>query len=93
MCCMTDAPKQLIEGRDALPRYEDNLDLIPSWLGFLKNLKAIKAINGFAAISWLYQQIWLIGQEGRADEGFPAFKAFRLVDARGKAIMKARRGM
>lgn len=90
LCVITDAPRQLIEGRDALPRYEDGLDLIPGWLGFLKNLQMMKAINGFAGIYWFYQQIWLLGHEGRVDESFPVFKAFRLVDTRNKDIMKAR---
>lgn len=91
LCLMTDAPKQLIEGRDGLPRYEDGLEMIPNWLGFLKRLQMMKAINGFAGIYWFYQQIWLLGNEGRKDEDFPVFKAFRIVDARNKAIMKARR--
>lgn len=90
LCVVTDAPKQLIEGRKDLPRFEDNLDLIPSWLGFLKSLQMMKAINGFAGIYWFYQQIWLLGHEGRVDEGFPVFKAFRIVDARNKQIIKAR---
>ena len=41
----------------------------------------MKAINGFAGIYWFYQQIWLLGHEGRVDDGFPVFKAFRLVEA------------
>ncbi len=92
MCCITDAPKQLIEGRDSLPRFEDNLDLIPGWLGFLKRFQMVKAINGFAGIYWFYQQLWLLGHEGRVDESFPVLKAFRLVEARNKAIMAARSG-
>ncbi|MEM7666899.1 MAG: NADH:flavin oxidoreductase/NADH oxidase family protein [Pseudomonadota bacterium] len=91
LCLMTDAPTQLIEGLEALPRYEDGLDMIPSWLGFLKSFQMMKAINGFAGIYWFYQQIWLLGNEGRKDEDFPVFKAFRIVDTRNKAIMKARR--
>lgn len=90
LCVITDAPKQLLEGLTDLPRFEDGLDLIPSWLGFLKNLQMMKAINGFAGIYWFYQQIWMLGHEGRVDENYPVFKAFRLVDARNKSIMKAR---
>ena len=90
MCLMTDAPQQLMEGCDALPRYEDNLDLIPGWLGFLKRFQMIKAINGFAGVYWFYQQLWTLGHEGRVDASYPPFKAFREVEARSKAIMKAR---
>ncbi|MCK0128985.1 NADH:flavin oxidoreductase/NADH oxidase family protein [Erythrobacter sp. F6033] len=91
MCLKTDAPQQLMDGLDALPRYEDNLDLIPSWLGFLKRLQMMKALNGFAGIYWFYEQLWMLGHEGRVDESYPVFKAFRAVEARNKAIMKARR--
>ncbi len=90
LCVTTDGAKKLMEGDESLPRYEDSLDLIPSWLGFLKGLQMMKAINGFAGIYWFYQQIWLLGHEGRVDDSFPVFKAFRLVDARNKQIMKAR---
>lgn len=90
MCVVTDAPKHLIEGRVDLPRYEDNLDLIPGWLGFLKRFQTIKAVNGFAGIYWFYEQLWMLGHEGRTDENYPVFKAFKQVDARNKDIMKRR---
>jgi 2,4-dienoyl-CoA reductase-like NADH-dependent reductase (Old Yellow Enzyme family) len=90
LCVQTDGANQIMAGTEALPRYEDNLDLIPNWLGFLKGLQMMKAINGFAGIYWFYQQIWMLGHEGRVDDNFPVFKAFRLVDARNKQIMKAR---
>ena len=93
LCVDTDAPARLLEGAAELARYEDRLDLLPDWLGFLKRFQTIKAINGFAGIYWFYQQIWLLGHEGRTDPGFAVFKAFRLVDARGKRIMKQRRAL
>lgn len=92
LCVVPDAPKQLLEGRTDLPRYEDNLDLIPGWLGFLKRFQMVKAVNGFAGIYWFYQQLWLLGHEGRVDEQFPVLKAFRLVEARNKRIMAERKG-
>ena len=93
MCLMTDAPKRLLEGADELPRYEDGLGLIPNWLGFLKGLQMTKAIDGFAGIYWFYEQLWMIGNQGKADEDFSVFKAFRIVDARNKALMRARADM
>lgn len=90
MCVVTDAPQKLLTGLGELPRFEDNLGLIPDWLGFLRGLQMMKVINGFAGIYWFYQQIWLLGHEGRVDDRFPVFKAFRIVDARNKSIMKAR---
>ena len=90
MCVDTDAPAKLMAGQAELARYEDNLDLLPAWLGFLKRFQVIKGINGFAGIYWFYQQLWMLGHEGRTDRGFSVMKAFRLVDARGKRIMKER---
>ncbi|MEP2735950.1 MAG: NADH:flavin oxidoreductase/NADH oxidase family protein [Erythrobacter sp.] len=90
LCVLTDAPKQLMDGRDSLPKYEASLGLIPDWLGFLKGLKTVKAIDGFAGIYWFYQQLWMLGREGRTDASFPVFKAFRIVEARSKDIMRRR---
>lgn len=92
MCVMTDAPAQLLGGLGELPRYENGLGLIPNWLGFLRRLQMVKAIDGFAGIYWFYQQLWLLGHEGRVDERLSVFSAFRTLDARNKAIMKARTG-
>jgi 2,4-dienoyl-CoA reductase-like NADH-dependent reductase (Old Yellow Enzyme family) len=91
MCLMTDAPKRLLAGGTTLPRYEDGLALVPGWLAFLRRFQLVKAIDGFAGIYWFYQQLWLIGHEGRADKGLGVFSAFRTLEARNKAIMKARR--
>lgn len=93
LCVLPDAPKQLLEGRADLPKYEDNLGLIPDWLGFLKGLKTVKAVDGFASIYWFYEQIWMLGNEGRTDADYPVIKAFKTVDARGKDIMKRRRAL
>lgn len=93
MCVDTDAPAQLLAGAERLARYEDNLDLLPQWLGFLKRLQMMKAINGFAGIYWFYEQIWLLGHEGRVDRDLSVFKAFRIVNARNRRIMKERRAL
>ena len=86
----TDGPKQLLEGAKELPRYEDQVDLLPGWLGFLKRFQVIKAVSGFAGIYWFYQQLWLLGHEDRTDEEFSVMRAFRLVEARNKRIMAQR---
>ncbi|WP_370297906.1 NADH:flavin oxidoreductase/NADH oxidase family protein [Qipengyuania mesophila] len=90
LCVDTDAPAQLLKGAERLARYEDNLDLLPSWFGFLKRFQLMKAINGFAGIYWFYQQLWLLGHEGRVDRALSVFKAFRILEARNKRIMQER---
>ncbi|MEE4537062.1 MAG: NADH:flavin oxidoreductase/NADH oxidase family protein [Erythrobacter sp.] len=92
MCLMTDAPRRLIEGEiQRLPRYEDRLELLPAALALLKRFQLVKAASGFAGIYWFYEQLWLLGHHGRVDENLSVLRTFRLVDARSKAIMKARR--
>ena len=91
MCVVTDAPRQLLAGADVLPRFEDRVDLLPGWLGFLKRFQLVKAISGFAGIYWFYQQLWLLGHEGRTDVDFSVMRALRLVEARNKRIMAARK--
>lgn len=90
MCLTTDAPQRLLDGAVSLPRYEDGLGLVPGWLGFLKRFQTVKAIDSFAGIYWFYQQLWLLGHTGRTDESLSVFAAFRTLEARNKAIMKAR---
>ena len=93
LCVMPDAPNQLFAGREALPKYEDDLGMLPDWLGFLRGSKIVKMLDGFGGIYWFYEQIWMLARTGKADAEYPVFKAFRTVDARGKAIMKRRRKM
>ena len=90
MCIMTDAPNQLLEGAPALPRYEDRLQLIPNWLGFLKRFQMMKALDGFAAIFWFYEQLYNIGHTGKTDPNLGVFKALMAVEGRNKKIMAAR---
>jgi hypothetical protein len=92
MCLITDAPRQLLEGRETLPRFEDGLDLIPDWLSFLKRLQMLKAVNGFAGMAWFYQQLWLLGHTGHTDDSVAPLKAFMALEKRNKAILAARTG-
>ncbi|MEO9635644.1 MAG: NADH:flavin oxidoreductase/NADH oxidase family protein [Parasphingorhabdus sp.] len=90
MCVMTDAPKQLLEGLDALPRYEDELQLLPGWLGFLMRFQMIKAVASFAVIFWFYEQLETIGKTGTTNPKLSVFKAFQAVEKRNKRILAAR---
>lgn len=90
MCVMTDAPKQLLAGREELPRFENTLKLVPAWLGFLRRFQIVKAIDGFATIYWFYEQLFNLGKSGRTDPNLSVFKGFRAVEARNKRILAAR---
>ncbi len=91
LCVMTDGPKQLMEGLERLPSYENDLQLIPDWLGFLRRFQMVKAIDGFATIYWFYEQLESLGHKGKTIPNLSVFKAFRAVDARNKRILAGRR--
>lgn len=90
MCVITDAPSQLLNGLDALPRFEDRLQLLPDALSFLKRFPIVKAIDGFATIYWFYEQIEMLGHKGTTNRDLSVFKAFRAVEARNKRLLAAR---
>ena len=90
MCLLTDAPRQLLDGRATLPSYEADLRLIPEWASGLRRFQMVKAIDGFAAIYWFYQQLFLLGHEGRTDEDLSVFAALRALEARNKQLLAAR---
>jgi 2,4-dienoyl-CoA reductase-like NADH-dependent reductase (Old Yellow Enzyme family) len=91
MCVMTDAPARLLAGLEELPRYENELSLLPPWLGFLTRARALRAAAGFAVQFWYYAQLDLIGREGRAQPGLSVFTATRRVMSLQKKLMAARR--
>lgn len=86
MCVMTDAPNQLLAGLDELPRYEDSLSLFPSWLSFLSNIKALRAMAGFAVQYWYYGQIDAIGRTGESNPKLSVFGATRETMALQKKL-------
>lgn len=88
MCVMTDAPNQLINGLDELPRYEDSLSLFPKWLAWLGNLKMLKAVAGFAVQYWYYGQIDAIGRTGNANIKLTVFQATKQTMALQKKLTR-----
>lgn len=90
MCVMADAPKRLLAGEPELPRYEKQLSLLPSWLGFLNHLKLFRTIGAFATQYWYYEQIALIGEKGQAAEHLSVMSATKTQTARAKAWLAAR---
>ncbi len=69
MCVMTDAPRQLLEGLEELPRFENELSLLPSWLKFLEGVPLVRVVATFGVMYWFYEQILQIGRTGSAEEG------------------------
>jgi 2,4-dienoyl-CoA reductase-like NADH-dependent reductase (Old Yellow Enzyme family) len=58
LCATPDAASDLLAGRtDALPRPEASLRIGPGLLSPQSPLKLVRAVNGFAAQAWYYQQL------------------------------------
>lgn len=92
LCGQPDGAARLLAGADALPRYEASLNLFPAPLRFLKRLKLMRAIDGFAGQNWYYRQIAALGESGAPDLEASVFASSRFVEREAKAWLKARRG-
>ena len=88
MCVMTDAPNQLINGLDELPRYENSLSLFPAWLGWLGNIKLFRTLGSFAVQYWYYGQIDSLGRIGKADPSLSVFEATKQTMMLQKKLTK-----
>ena len=58
LCATPEAVAELIAGHsDELPRPEQALRIGPGWIGPDSPARLVRALNGFAAQSWYYQQL------------------------------------
>jgi 2,4-dienoyl-CoA reductase-like NADH-dependent reductase (Old Yellow Enzyme family) len=90
MCVMTDAPAQLLAGLEELPRYENQLALLPAWLSGLSRIKAIRPLTIFAVMYWYYAQLEELGRHGRAQPSMSVFAATRQVMGGQKRLLASR---
>ena len=90
LCVMTDAPAQLLAGLDELPRYENELALLPSGLNFLTGIKTVRAVASFAVQYWYYAQLDELGRTGRAAPAMSVFAATKRVMALQKVLLAGR---
>ncbi len=91
LCYQPDGPRRLLAGSQSLPRKEKELALLPGWLSFLRNIKMVRAIDGFSVQYWFYAQLYAIGRTGAPNPEKSVFSAFREVENTHKAWMEARR--
>lgn len=92
LCVEPDGAARLLAGAAELPRAEQGLALFPPALSFLTRIKALRAIDSFAAQFWFYSQIYALGRSGQTDPGKSVFAAMLEVERTQKAWLKARRG-
>lgn len=91
MCVMTDAPRQLLDGLEELPRYENQLSLLPPWLSFLNSVKAIKTMATFGVQYWFYAQLDELGVAGKPAPDMSVFAATRRVMGLQRKLLANRR--
>ncbi|WOJ93330.1 NADH:flavin oxidoreductase/NADH oxidase family protein [Congregibacter variabilis] len=90
LCVQTDGPARLLAGAESLPRYENELALLPSWLGFLKGISLIRTLSTFATTYWFYAQLDSLGQRGEVIADLSVFKAAIQVTKQQSSFLKAR---
>ena len=91
LCVMTDGAKKILDGTiDTLPRYEDDRELLPGYLSFLKRFQMVKLVNSFAAIFWYYEQLESLGQTGKTISNLGTFSALLSTEKRSQRILAAR---
>jgi 2,4-dienoyl-CoA reductase-like NADH-dependent reductase (Old Yellow Enzyme family) len=86
LCGDPMAAAQLLLGRADIDRPETRLALLPSWLGWLRGIKMVKAIDSFAVQYWYYAQLYALGRTGRVDEDLSVFSAWREVERTHKHL-------
>lgn len=86
-----DAPRRLLEGARELDRYEERLRLGPGFFSQRSSSKMVRAVNGFGALYWQYQQLRRIGRGQAADMKLGLLKAL-MAERRDQESWMARRG-
>ncbi len=89
LCVDTDGPSRLLAGLEQLPRYEDDLSLLPGWLSFLTRIPLVRAMAGFSTIYWFYCQLYAIAETGQPQLGLTPFQATKEVMRREKRLLKS----
>ena len=84
-------PGKLLRGEiTELPRFENQLSVGPGWLGPRSPFGLMKAINGFGAQSWYYEQLRSLAETGQPKTRLGLLSALitdqRLEAARAKAL-------
>ena len=91
LCVAPDGPNALLTGAAELPRAENELALLPTWLRFLTRIKSIRAIDGFATQYWFYAQIYALGRTGATAPERSVFAALNEVETTHKNWLRAHR--
>lgn len=90
LCVTPDAPAKLLRGELAeLHRWENELAVGPGWLGPKSPFKLLKAVNGFGAQSWYYEQLRSMAETGHANPKLGLLAALVTDQRRDARLAKA----
>jgi 2,4-dienoyl-CoA reductase-like NADH-dependent reductase (Old Yellow Enzyme family) len=90
LCFHTDGPAKLLAGAAELDRWESRLRIGPGIFGPNSPIGMIKAINGFGATYWYYQQLRAIADGKEPDPKLGVLAALGREQADQAAWLKAR---
>jgi 2,4-dienoyl-CoA reductase-like NADH-dependent reductase (Old Yellow Enzyme family) len=90
LCVDPDGPKRLLAGAAELERWENRLRIGPWILGPASPIPMVKALNGFGATYWYYQQLRRIADGQAPDEKLGVLAALGKEQADQAAWLKAR---
>ncbi len=91
LCVDTAAPARLLSGEaERLDGWEHRLRIGPGLLGPGSPLKLIRALNGFGAQGWYYEQLKRLGQGREPDTSLGVFPAFLAYQRGEREAAKAR---
>lgn len=89
LCVAPEGPARLLAGAAALPRPEAKLAIGPGWLGPRSPIGAVKALNGFGALYWYYQQLRRLGAGAGVDPRLSVLAALSREQADQARWLKA----
>ena len=90
LCVDTAAPRRLLDGAPSLDRWEDRLRIGPGLFGPRSPFGMIKALNGFGATYWYYQQLRRIADGEAPDQKLGVLTALQREQAAQASWLAAR---
>ncbi len=91
LCTRPQDVRRLLDGDiAALDRPESYLRIGPGFLSPSSRFKIVKALNGFGAQAWYYEQLVNFGEGQKLDKGLGVFRAFLRNRAREKRVLAER---
>lgn len=91
LCVDPMAPGKILSGAAGLTKWEQKLRLGPGLLSPKSPIKMVRAINGFGANFWFYQQIRRMGEGLAPDPALNFWKAFQAEQKFQAAQLEASR--